>query len=526
MGGARQHLSSAGRPVRLHPVSSTKAMRLRAVAWGIAVLLPVASPAQDEPVRITLESTLTASDNAPLNPPGSERRGLIATMRPEFALSHRGAGLQVDLTAAAHVLGDSASAQRSGIGPEASALIKATVIDRILYLDASADLRQVEADAFGSRVDPQSDVNRRSSGSYRLSPYVEYELSPHSSLLLRHEANLTTNASGDGSRLASNRSVVRLERDPVPLGSSVELSRLTNEFGQTPGIRFTLDTARIRATLGLAGQVVLSAVIGRDNSRSSTSDYTDTLRGAGLHWRPTPRTDLLANIEQRFFGRSGELSWRHRMPFMLFALNMTRQPVMASTPVGPVLSGPDMRTFLNEILTTGYLDAGLRGSMVDDVVAQRGIDTRLTDAIDIMAGYPQVRSAVDASWVLLGSRNTVTLTFHSQLLRQLRHEGQPLVVFMDARSDSRQSGGSLQLNRRLTPQLNAAILVQWSKINGLAAREGDRSDEWIERVSLTHRLSPRTGVTAGLQRNRFTTTVTDQTSWDATLMFVGFGHRF
>lgn len=477
-------------------------------------------------MRITLESTLTASDNAPLNPPGSERRGLIATVRPEFVLAHRGAGLQVDLAAAAYVLGDSTSAQRSGIRPEASAAIKATVVDRLLYIDASANLRQVEADAFGARVDPQSGANLRSSGSYRLSPYVKRELSPHSSLLLHHEANLTTNASGDGSRIASNRSVVQFERDPVPLGSSVELSRLTNEPDQARGIRFTLETARIRATLGLAGQVVLSAVIGRDHSRISAGDYTDTLRGAGLHWRPTPRTELLAIIEHRFFGRSGELSWRHRMPFMSFALNMTREPVMAWTSVVAPRSAPDMRMFLNEILTTRYPDAELRGSMVDDVVAQRGIDTRLTDAIDIMAGYPQVRSTVDASWMLLGSRNTVTLTFYSQLLRQLRRESHPLLVFMDAKSDSRQSGGSLQLNRRLTPQVNAAILVQWSEINGLAAREGDRSEEWIERVSLTHRLSPRTGVTAGLQRNRFTTTVADQTSWDATLMFVGFGHRF
>ena len=84
----------------------------------------------------------------------------------------------------------------------------------------------------------------------------------------------------------------------------------------------------------------------------------------------------------------------------------------------------------------------------------------------------------------------------------------------------------MQFNRRLTLQLSANVLARWSKINGTAAREGDVSDEKSLRLSVQQELSPRTGVSAGIQRTRFTTTVVGDRSYDATLGFIGMSHRF
>jgi uncharacterized protein (PEP-CTERM system associated) len=478
------------------------------------------------PLLVTVDGSLRASDNGALSAPGLERRELITSIRPKVEMTRRGAGLDLDLEAAATLLAYANGTQRSGVLPDARASLKATIVDRWLYVDAAARVRQSEVDPFGSRADDTTGANRRTEGSYRLSPAIERALSPNASLLARHDATLTTNGAGGGTRLVSNRSLFRLERKPIPLGAAVELSRLENESRGVASSRFTLETARLQGSAAFAGEVVLGAVAGRDHSQLLLSDHTDSLYGLTAQWNASPRTELSANVEHRYFGRAGALTLRHRMPFMSFALAMSRQPVIASTSLGVLGQGSDIRSFLDAILTTRYPDPSVRGDLVNTLVTSRGLDTRLPTPIDIVAEYPQLQTSANATWVVLGTRNTTSVTLYAQTLRQLTRDGDPLSLSAGAAADSRQTGGSFKFNRRLTSQLSGDAIVQWSKITGLAARAGDVSEERIYRLALTQNLSLRTGVSAGVQQNRFTTTVSGQHSYDATLVSIGMSHRF
>ena len=487
---------------------------------------PVATPTVVTPTVVTVDASLTASNNGALSAPGLERNEFLASIRPKLAISRRGAGFELDLEAAATLLGYANGTQRSGVLPDARAALKATVVERLLYLDAAARVRQAEVDPFGARADDATGANRRTEGSYRVSPYIEREFSPHTSLLARHDATLTTNGAGASTRLVSNRSLIRLERKPLPLGAAVELSRLDNESSGFADSRFTLDTARLRGSIAIADQLVLGATAGAERSRLLLTDHTDSLYGVGVYWSPGPRTELAANLEQRFFGRGGELAFRHRTPFLSLALGMSRLPVMASTAFGVLGQGADLRSFLDAILTTRYSDPGVRGELVNTLVTSRGLDTRLTNPIDLVADYPQLQTAANATLVLLGTRNTASLTLYTQTVRQITRDGDPFASSITATADSRQLGAAFQFNRRLTPQLSAEVAARWSRITGLAARTGDISDAKTYRLSLTQNLSPRTGVSAGVQQNRFTSTVSGNNSYDATLVVVGMSHRF
>ena len=118
------------------------------------------------------------------------------------------------------------------------------------------------------------------------------------------------------------------------------------------------------------------------------------------------------------------------------------------------------------------------------------------------------------------------MTLYSQTLRRLANRDDPLVPPAGVASDSQQRGASAQFNRRLSAQLSATASLRWSKITGLAARDGDVSQDASAALSLLQNLSPRTNISAGVQRTRFTSTVVGQDSTNSTLVSVGMNHRF
>ena len=271
---------------------------------------------------------------------------------------------------------------------------------------------------------------------------------------------------------------------------------------------------------------MLGAVAGADHDKFLLSDHTDSLYGITLQWKPTQRTDLSVSLEHRFFGQGGDLTFTHRTPFMSFSIAASRQPTTSSSSLGVAGSGSDVRGLLDAILTTRYPDASVRSGLVDNIVSSRGIDTKSQGAVDLVADYPQLQTAVNASWALLGTRNTLTLNLYALTARQLTREGDPLSSAAIANNDTRQAGGSIAFNRRLTRQLSVDLSASWSKITGLAARAGETSDQRMYRFSMQKSLSPRTNVSGGLQRTEFTTTAAGQNSFDATLLFIGMSHRF
>jgi len=69
-------------------------------------------------------------------------------------------------------------------------------------------------------------------------------------------------------------------------------------------------------------------------------------------------------------------------------------------------------------------------------------------------------------------------------------------------------------------------ILNWSKITGLALRAGQSSEEWIQRIVISHALSPRSVISAGVQHNDFSSNATGQHDYKATLAFAGMRHSF
>ncbi len=503
------------------------AWRTAALAAGAALLCVQAARAQSAPPVVTLGASLNATDNAALAASPQAQHDVIASVRPAISWSRRGSGLEIDLDAAVTLLGYARGTRDNAALPELRARLKSGLVEDLLFLDASAQLMQTEVDPYASRVDDASTANRRTQGHYRVSPYLEHAFSSDTAVLLRHDASITTNGAGAGTRLRTDRSVLRLTRKPVPLGLMAEIARVENDAVGAAEGRFTLVTARLQASRALGDQVIVGVVVGQDRSQLPTGDFTDSLVGASVQWTPTPRTDISAVVERRFFGTAGTFAVRHRTPFLALALNLSREPTTTTSSLGVGSQGADIRNFLDAILTTRYPEAATRSGLVSTLVTGRGIDVGLTNPIQVVAGYPQLQTTFDATVVLLGGRNLASLTIYSQTVRLLSRDGEAAAaVPFGAIADNRQRGASAQFNRQLSPTLTGDVMLRWSRIDGLAARQGDRSEEWIARASLMRALTPQTTVSIGVQHDRFTTRVADRESYRATSVFVGLAHRF
>jgi len=510
--------------VRLHALAAAAMMAVAPVFALAQAQGQTSASAPPPPAMITVEAGATATDNGALAAKGLERSDLILSLRPRIEVVRRRAGLELDLDAAVTMF-DYAHGSRDGsVLPELGATLRSTIVERWLYLDAAARVRQSEADPFGARADDALGANRRTQGSYSISPYLEREFMPDTTVAARLDAAITTNGAGDGSRLRSNHTLVRLERKPLPWGALLEWSRLDNETRGAVESQFTLDTVRARVTADIGRDLVLGLVGGADRSRVLLSRDHDTLYGITGRWSPGPRTELAATVERRFFGNSGELKLRHRMPFMSLVVSAGRQPMMSQASLGVLGQATDLRGMLDAILTTRYPDPVTRTELVNSLVATLGMNSRGAQAVELVAEYPQLQTAGSATLVLLGSRNTLSVSAYAQTQKRLQRENEVLLVPTTA--DTRQWGASVQFNRRLTPQLSADLQVRYSKIRGLADRALELSKEGAVRIALMQNVAARSSVSAGLQYQRFGTNVSGQHPYRATQAFIGVNHRF
>jgi uncharacterized protein (PEP-CTERM system associated) len=127
---------------------------------------------------------------------------------------------------------------------------------------------------------------------------------------------------------------------------------------------------------------------------------------------------------------------------------------------------------------------------------------------------------------MLGRRHTISVTTYAQQLTQLTlRDGTPLVG-LAADADNRQWGGSLGLNRRLSPVTSVDTTARWSRIRGLGTRTGQDSKESLYRLVLLRNLSSKTSASFGLQHRTVDGTSSTGVKFVESVGFVGLNHRF
>ena len=475
---------------------------------------------------------MTATSNANLAEGEGARKDLLSTLQPGISLHGEGGRYKLDARLGAQLLSYARGSQTDRVAPQAHAELAATLAERLVFVEAFSDVRQAEIDPYAARLDGQGlgqdarNKNARNTATHRLSPYISHEWASGTNLLLRHDEQLTQTEGAGVSNQRLSRSQWRLARQPAPLGGAIEWTREDVNLSGLAAGEWRAESLKAVATAALGGEWVIGPLFGSERTHFLLGDRSDTLYGARLYWQPGARTQFDADLEHRYFGTGWDLRLRHRMPWLALAVQWSRQPVTAATSTGIAGAGSDLAGFLDAIFTTRVPDAAARSALVNELIASRGLRRELPGAVDVLAGYAQLRQDFNASAAWIAGRNSATLTLYQRSLRRLERAGDPLDAALAGNADNRQAGATLALNRQLTPLLTLDFSSSWSRISGLASRLGDESRERSHRLMLKQWLSPRTGVSAGLRYNRLRSNVPGLASFEAASALVGLDHHF
>lgn len=490
----------------------------------VAGVASASGHAQTWTTQATVQANLTATNNAELSATG--RNDFITRVQPTFSILGESAALRLNALFGADLVGYARNSQSNRVSPIVRADLNATLAQRLLYIDSSVNVRQAEIDPYSSRAGSDTTSNRRMSSTYRVSPYVNYELSSQTTVLARHEEVISRSDSELLTNQRYSATQLRADYKSSPFGGNVAVLKNQTRYSANRESDWSLESFKVSGDLLIGGEFVVGPSFGVERSSFLLEDQTDRVYGAHVRWNPGARTRLSAEVEQRFFGIGWDLSLSHRTPFMTFSWGWNRSPMTSTTSVGVVPAGADLNAFLNSILVTRYPNPAERNALVNNLVATRGLNTSVPGTIDIIANYAQLQNRVRATWVYLGPRNTVTLSVYRQTLQQLTRSDNLIIGTAPAGSDNLQTGATLSFNRRLTPQMSMDVTSTLSNIRGLGLRQGDVTDQQSHRFALARSMSLRSTVSAGLQYTKFNTSLIGLDSYDAVTAFVGLNHRF
>lgn len=533
-------------------------MRAAACTAALAALLPLGLVLAPRPLRaqgcalhLALEASAIATDNANHAAAARAQSDLITLLQPSLGLEGRCAALRLKATLGADLV---ASAQGSRPGRalvHGQADATATLLPRLLFLDAAASVLPVERDPFGPRSETGSSDNRALARAWRVSPFVEHALSPRSQLQARYEETGSRTDAGPGSPARPAAAAVRqrfsnldlqLAQHTLPLGGMLaySASRARFEGAASGDSRTRFESVSARGDLALAGDWVLGPVLGHERSRLLFDERADTLYGLHAGWRPSERTQVAAQLAHRFFGTGWQMDASHRTSRLSLLLQWRREPVTTPASLGVAEAGTRLDEALDAMLATRQPDPAARRALVAALMAQRGLPAELQQPVDVQAAQAQRRDSLRATALLMDRRNTLSLAIWRLTLQTLAPATGGAGLLAPAAPGSRQWGADLVVSRRLAPHLTLEARATWSSIRSVDDQAGTgtgtgttttpnpdaASRERRLHLALARALAPRTSVSLGLAQARFDTTSPGLDAWRARSVLAGLRHRF
>src|SRR5436190_12681998 len=334
----------------------------RACAPVACIALALAAECgQAQTVRFgeSISVTEYLTNNVDLAPASSARSDLVSQITPGFSIDVTGAHSSLRGAVSFPILLYARTGSENNTAYVSGDLTGSLeLIDRFLFIEAAASASQQYVTPFGQT--PQGLVNatnnRYTSVSYRVSPYVQGITAGNISYLLRLNAVFVDANSGPVGVNNSNYNewIGRLASPVAPWGWAVDFNRTAIDFqDQSPQI---MQLARLRLINQIDPQLQLSGSLGYEDNQFPLNDYRDVIYGIQGRWRPTERTDVVANWEHRFFGASYLFTFDHRTPLSVWNVNASRNITTYTQQLGALPAGGNVPLLLNDLLTTRFPD--------------------------------------------------------------------------------------------------------------------------------------------------------------------------
>jgi uncharacterized protein (PEP-CTERM system associated) len=298
-----------------------------------------------------------------------------------------------------------------------------------------------------------------------------------------------------------------------------------DDLARRPDQESRLYRARLYYQPDLAWRFSVSAGE-EENNYILNQTQRETIYGAGVAWKPGPRTSAEFEYEHRFFGPSRLARVNHRTRLTAWNLLYSRG---TSTFQEEVLRLPPGNTtaLLDAIFAARIPDPTQRQAAVEEFMRGTGTPAALSNSLAFYTQRVYLREAIQASFGILGVRNSITFT--AFYVESSNISADVLAFLPDAflfadRFDER--GFSVRADHKLTPFTTLS-----ASANRVDSRRKDppgptTRNDYVT-LTLNHMASPKTNAFAGVSFTRFDSEDSIfADNRDANSVFVGLTHRF
>jgi uncharacterized protein (PEP-CTERM system associated) len=444
--------------------------------------------------------------------PGTPSDGAVTSLSGSISFDGEGARLKLRGSLSATEYLYTGQGQSNSFAPGASVSASVEAIEKFFFVDATANVSQTYLSPFGPQpVNPTvPTVNRYTSESYSVSPYIKGVLGSTVAYLVRDDNVWTTSQTYGDSTLkppGTYWNSLDAELNSVtggPNGWTAQYTRQYYDPGAGTG-SYVLQLARAIDFYRIDPQLDLSARVGYEKdsfpAESAIGNTTQgSFYGAGAHWRPTERTDINGWWEHHYYGSAYSWTVSHRLPNIALSASFTRG--LASFPQLALLipAGVPVGQFLDAAFTTRIPDPVERARAVQQFLAQSGLPPTLVSPLNVYATTVTLQNTASASAVWVGAINSVAVTVYRTESESVVNQGVlPEEVAFGA--NNIQVGAGASYSHRVSALTNLAVSLSYSttKPNGGSdVASNVRTNNYNASMSLNTRFTPKTAGSVGV----------------------------
>ena len=396
------------------------------------------------------------------------------------------------------------------------------VVDGRVFVGVSASIAQTATSAFGAQPGlsglPSSNVTEFRTLSIR--PRLTGPLGP----AVRYSAGLSytiSSASGTsaGDSTSTSASVRLGPASPGVVGWAVDFTATQSDFAagrNSVDNRLIGTISRNFDTLDLLVNVS-AGVEATDLSSFDQAQYRNY--GIGATWAPSPRTKLVAQFDERFFGRAHTVRFEHRTALTSWTISDTRS---LNSPGNGISSGGRGTTFDLYYAQFAAIepDPIKRADLVNSYLKANGLSASGGAVTGFLRSGETLVRGQNVSVAYRGLRGAAVLAVSRSVNVPIKNGALPSADFINT-SSIVSDNVSLNLSHRLTPTSSANLTL------GYQQSRGDQPEQYSNqrelRLQYVAGLTQRSNLTAGARRALYKTY---QTPYNESAVFATYGHRF
>jgi len=468
----------------------------------------------------------TLTDNVDFSPVG-RRTDFITSITPTIATRLDGSRLKVQAQYSPTLNKYAVADEHDYVAQTLNASASLEAVEKFFYVDGTAQIAQTYISPFAPQPlnTTSATANRTQTTSLGLSPYIRSTTPSGVTYLLRDDNYYTSTNTSAISDSYLNQLTAKIDGPASRLLWGGDYNYTYTKFDSSQAFRSQLGRLRLGHAPTPDFTVTASGGYERNNY-GVLGDERGAIYGAGFTWTPTPRTNLYANLEHRFFGPSYALGFDHRTRMTAWNIQGSRNIQSYPQQLLTLPSG-NTRAAVDAIFQARITDPVERQQSVDAFIRQAGLPPVLVSPLTYYSNQIYLYEYISGSFAIIGARNTLTFGVFWNRSKPITGGGQTLPDTFLLVNQLNTVGGSVTLSHKLSALTSVAASAVRSigrspETSATSASIKSTQDTFL--LTLSHNFSPKTYGSIGLRYQTFDSTGSSDIAEHAAL--AGLTHIF